>query len=129
MKKLFLVLIIFLVGCSAPEAVRKEAELYLPKNCVDILDSDAYQSAMVETSLVVALDNQNSYFCTWAHGGEVARARGCAFTCFTQEQVDALALAKCEIKKPDAVKSQCKIFAQGNNIVWKKQKAENLDFE
>ena len=47
-----------------------------------------------------------------------------------KEQVDALALAKCEkLRKRNGVKSQCKIFAQGNNIVWNKQKAENLDFE
>jgi len=108
----------------------KKAENYLPKNCVDILDSNNYQMKMVETSLVVAMDNQNNYVCTWAHGGEITMGKGCPFSCSIQEQVDALALAKCEkLRKRNGVKSQCKIFAQGNNIVWNKQKAENLDFE
>ena len=35
----------------------KKAENYLPKNCVDILDSNNYQMKMVENSLVVAMDN------------------------------------------------------------------------
>ena len=105
----------------------KKADNYLPKKCVDILDSNNYQMKMVETSLVVAMDNQNNYVCTWAHGGEITMGKGCPVSCSIQEQGEALALAKWEkLRKRKGGKTQRKKYAQGNKKGGKKKKDEKV---
>ena len=145
MKKVLVITIcsLFLFSCAAPEAVRKEASNVLIGECLDIfLDSTVgyYYQYMTQaggdktTSFALAYDTKDSQACAWAHWGEMSEGKECSFRCkeeFTYEELDALAIDRCEEfrKSKTSIKSQCKTYARGNNIVWGKEDASSIDFE
>ena len=129
-----------MVGCAAPEAVRKEASLTLIGDCKKIfLDGSVghyqYISQAVDksTSFALAIGSNGNQVCGWSSWKALREARGCEFFCeddYTHEELDTLAIVSCEqARKGTGIKKGCKVYARGNEIIWGKEDAKNLDFE
>ena len=143
LSRLVLIIAILITGCAAPEAVRKKASTILNDKCLELFAgggnrsyqhfTQAMDGGDKSTSFALVIGSDGRQACGWAHHGEVKNARGCEMFCkdiYTHEEIDAMALKRCEDYKQSAnIDNNCKIYARENNIVWGKEDSKNLDFE
>ena len=142
-----------MVGCAAPEAVRKEASLTLNGTCKELFlssDMHAYQNNVQfglsplsgnflehACSFSLSIADNGNQVCGWACSGEVWAGKECNAGCWnehTSAEIDALAMGGCEKMRQQSqgstpTNNSCKIYARDNNIIWNKKSYESLELE
>jgi len=142
-----------MIGCSAPEVVRKEASLTLSGVCKKMFLAGfhpfeyQYMSEQIGWSqdhgcsfaLSIDKDDRLKQACGWASIFDANAGHRA-----TPEEVDAVALTRCEGMREKKYKNNtwaastestainglsCEIFARDNNIIWQKKSHENLELE
>jgi hypothetical protein len=126
----------FLVAsCAAPQATQQEAQRSLRGPCLNLFLNSSfggYQHVVAQFGgkavFAVAEDKR-----TGAQKCGVGRSNsdlgsqswGLAGNEVSWEQLEALAIARCEAQK--GITESCVVFARNNEIVWKKR--QNVDFK
>lgn len=117
------------VGChSMPVALQDNAALILSPKCLAIFTDTgllryahgawAAQLWSGQGPVFALAKDAAGQACGWALPSDTVGAIG--YTSFSR--IEALAIARCEAVKPNAIKAPCKIFANGNKIVWDEKK-------
>jgi len=124
--KIVFFLILALYGCSAPQKVKDEATTLLKGNCLDMfLDASVgkYQyvanSPTGKVAFAYASDG-GGFSCGMATNMAWDTTDSLFFSMPNIDKMEALAIQRCERQKPTTVKSMCRTFARGNDIVWGK---------
>jgi len=137
-----------MVGCAAPEAVRKEASLTLNGTCKELfLDSSGRAYQHMSQSLTISQEHGCSFalsiadngnqVCGWSCSLDVWEGKECNAGCWnehTSAEIDALAMGGCEKMRQQSqgstpTNNSCKIYARDNNIIWNKKSYESLELE
>ena len=125
-KLLIICAIVLISGCAAPPEIQQEATRYLSKQCLDIFLSSNYQYvARVNGRAAFALAEQGSYqVCGAANNHDIQD--GLLINLPPIDRLEALAIQRCEAAKPVNFTAPCKLFARGQEIVWKKSMDSGL---
>ena len=117
-------------GCAAPGAVKTEAAHTLNGSCLELFSSGSlggYQHVahQIAGKAVFALGVDAKTGRQWCGIGRSntdvgSQAFGPAGSSVTWEQVEAIAIARCNSVSGGAV--SCKVFARNNDILWGKEK-------
>jgi len=148
-----LLLLILMVGCAVPEAVRKEASLTLHGACKEMFfdnSPNGYQQVSQlnrnpimlnflehSCSFALSMDANGNQSCGWGSASAVWSGKECFAGCWnegTSAEIDALAMGRCEKMRQQSqgsnpTKNSCKVFARDNNIIWNKKTYESLELE
>jgi hypothetical protein len=100
--------------------VALEAERYLTGNCLNLfLDSRFQYIARVNGRTAFALaENGGSQICGAANNYDLQD--GYFINLPPIDRLEAIAIKRCEAAKPAGFDAPCRIFARGQEIVWKK---------
>jgi hypothetical protein len=135
-KIIYLLISILLVGCAAPEAVKKEASSQLNSICYKLFTDggiDSYghcnlsQQWKNSCAFAYAYDGKRGA-CGWVSATRL-RDDMCLFDCLpTKTELGASAIAICqEMADKNRINASCKIYAFDYDIVY--GKTENVDFQ
>jgi hypothetical protein len=134
MRLLFMVpLAIFVVGCSAPAKVREEASTHLSGACLAMfLDNGIgrYQyvaNAGTGRAAFAFASDAGGQACGMATNMAGDVTESAFFYLPPVERIEAVAIQRCEKFKPASIKAPCRVFARGNEIVWRKGLSKGLE--
>ena len=123
---LFAVTTASLMGCAGvpPAQVQSAVDTYLRSTCKELFLATGYPNyqhfaqIVIASKAVFALAQDESGEQKCGIGRNGIDIRGASTAGVTWEQVEAVAVAKCEAAG-STVKTPCKVFARNNEIVWK----------
>lgn len=124
--RFFFLIIVVICGCSAPQKVRDEASTHLKGKCLEMfLDSSVgkYQYVANSPTGKVAFayaSDSGGFSCGMATNMAWDTTDNLLFSMPNVDKMEALAIQRCEQQKPKSVKTMCRTFARGNDIVWGK---------
>lgn len=119
-----LILLGVLTGCATPPDVKSKAQSILGDGkCFLIFTDDGlhrYQHVAQMARAVFALaKDQAGQACGWASNRWGDVNDGVLISLPNYEKLETVAIARCEAaKQGTSVKSPCRIFARGNEVVW-----------
>jgi hypothetical protein len=127
MKRLSVIFVVFLLaGCAASQQVKDEASRHLRGNCLEMFLANGvgkYQyvanSPTGRVAFALASD-ENGQSCGMATNMAWDTTESVLFSMPNVDRMEALAIQRCEQKKPSSIKAVCRTFARGNEIVWGK---------
>lgn len=140
MRYIIFMTIFFLVGCETlnemgsdlsranekSKLTDEQAKSILPDKCKDLFfdpSSNSYQSTSsmfwFKTVFALSVNDDGAYSCAWEDEGKITD--GYFVSTPSWQQVEALALTKCDEKKgiySGNPKAPCRVFARNKNIIW-----------
>lgn len=144
MKKIYFSLVILLLwSCSASLAVKEKAQQTLNGVCYELFTESGLNSYQIcanpinpmvklRCAFALSLEKDGSQFCGKATGLELNDPY-CLKDCHpTWEQIEALALARCEAEKKSrniTNTNSCKIYARNNEIIWNGSQSGDIKFQ
>jgi hypothetical protein len=137
---IFLILFVCLTGCSASLAVKEKAQQTLNGECYELFTKSGigtYQQcsnalANVRCAFALSIEKNNSQFCGYATRMELNDGLCLKDCTATWEQIEALALTRCEAMKKSHNSTNtnaCKVFARNNEIIWNGSQSGDIKFQ
>ena len=133
MKRVFIILLpIIFLGCAASASVKREAEMHLKGACLDMFLASGpgkYQyvanSPTGRAAFALASDG-GLQSCGMATNMSWDVADSLLISLPNVDKVEALAIQRCEKAKSASIKSPCRTFARGDEIVWGKTMSKGM---
>lgn len=133
MKRALIILVSMIVmGCAASESVRQEAQMYLKGACLDMFLASGpgkYQyvanSPTGRAAFALASDG-GLQSCGMATNMSWDVADSLLISLPNVDKVEALAIQRCEKAKSASIKTPCRTFARGDQIVWGKATSKGM---
>lgn len=128
-KFISILIVLLIAGCAAPQVTQSQVQSLLTGQCKDLFlntSLGSYQHVVTQISgkAVFALaEDKKTGLQKCAMGRSNvdvgSQAWGLAGNAVTWEQLESIAIARCESIK--SINEPCLIFAKNNEIVWKKK--------
>ena len=121
-----------LLGCTTapPVATSQKAAEFLPTACLNLFYDLNYQNpAQREKAVFAYVKDKDGYACAIANP-QIVGDGVLYYSIPTWEKLETVAIARCEAAKGyNKIKTPCRVFAYGNEIVWEKNDRQNHDSE
>ena len=134
MKKFLIISIsLLLIGCAASQQVRNEASKHLYGQCLEMFLANGvgkYQYVANSPTGRVAFalaSNGKNQACGMATNMHWDTTENILFSMPNVDRLEALAIQRCEKTKNSEIKTPCRTFARGNDIVWGKALKRGLE--
>ena len=70
--------------------------------------------------------NGSTQYCGWSSPADEAARTGLLLP-NSNEQIEVMAIARCEAVKPESVSAPCRVYARNNNIVWRSDASVGME--
>lgn len=118
-------------GCVAPAAVRAQAETILIGQCRELFlaggvgDYQHVANAPTGVAAFALASDNGMQSCGYATNYK-DQLESAWFSMPNADRMEAVAIARCEARKPASIKAPCRTFARNNEIVWEASLSRGL---